>query len=29
MDDISLYILLTGTCARHVPVNKPEHKIVY
>jgi len=29
MGDISLHIVLTGTCSRHVPVNKPKHTIVY
>ena len=29
MDDISLYIMLTGTCARQVTVNKQKHRIVY
>jgi hypothetical protein len=29
MDDIPLYIVLTGTCGRHVHVNKLKQKIVY
>jgi uncharacterized membrane protein YsdA (DUF1294 family) len=29
MDDIPLYIVLTGTCGGHVHVNKPKHKIVH
>jgi len=29
MDDKSLYIMLTGTCARQVTVNKPKNRIVY
>ena len=29
MGDILIYIMLTSICVRHVPVNKPKHKIVY
>jgi hypothetical protein len=29
MGDIPIYIMLTSICVRHVPVNKPKHKIVY